>query len=354
MWGGNLCDQIPYLAAGQQCGPLAVPIGTSGVLTLSAGYETTLAMTDDGSLYSWGCNSMGQVGTGVSAPTPVPTPTLLTIPSKTIQFFTAGGYHNGAVTTDGSLYMWGYNGNGQLGDGTFTNQDAPILVTTVASPIASLDLGKYHSGVIFADGTIQTWGSDGYCQLGNGMYTDSNLPISVTGITDPVASISLGAKNTGAVTTAKTLWTWGSNINGGVGNGGGNDQCNPVLISVGGFPVLSVAFGPGSHACAIVEGGSLMCWGTNTVGQLGVSPTVTVLAVFPIPVGNFTAVAQTLSLGMAHTVALTTGGAVYLWGDNSVCQVGGSALYTSVPTKTIASGISQISSGGYFISAIAQ
>lgn len=188
------------------------------------------------------------------------------------------GYCSAAVTTDGSLYMWGSNDSGQLGNGTTEGSSTPVKIMDNA---AYVSLGNSHSAAITTDGSLYMWGSNSSGQLGNDVSggdgfqydegIDRSLPVKIM---DNAAYVSLGGGSSAAITTDGSLYTWGSNWFGVLGNGTDEDSSVPLKIMEN---VAYVNLGR-FHSAAITTDGSLYMWGNNSDGQLGTVQRRTVLS----------------------------------------------------------------------------
>ena len=175
------------------------------------------------------------------------------------QVLSLGDYHSGVIAQDGSLYMWGVNDFGQIGDGTTKNRYKP---TKILDHVVSVSLGDYYSGAITQDGSLYMWGSNVYGQIGDGTTEDRYKP---TKILDHVIAVSLGYCHSGAITQDGSLYMWGSNDYGEIGDGTEEDRYKPTKIL---DHVIAVSLGVG-HSGAITQDGSLYMWGWNSDGQIG-------------------------------------------------------------------------------------
>ena len=175
------------------------------------------------------------------------------------QVLSLGDYHSGVIAQDGSLYMWGVNDFGQIGDGTTKNRYKP---TKILDHVVSVSLGDYYSGAITQDGSLYMWGSNVYGQIGDGTTEDRYKP---TKILDHVIAVSLQTGNSGAITQDGSLYMWGSNVYGEIGDGTEEDRYKPTKIL---DHVIAVSLGVG-HSGAIIQDGSLYMWGWNSDGQIG-------------------------------------------------------------------------------------
>ena len=284
--------------------------------TLSLGCYHSGVITSDGSLYMWGSNGNGQLGDGTTTERHTPVKVLEDVVSVSL-----GNFHSGAITSDGSLYMWGYNGYGQLGDGTTTERHTPVKVL---DNVVSVSLGAYHSGAITSDGSLYMWGYNLDGGLGDGTTTDKYTPVKVL---DNVVSVSLRHYHSGAITSDGSLYMWGSNGNGQLGDGTTMERHTPVKILDN---VVSVSLGY-SHSGAVTGDGNLFMWGENDYGQLG-DGTMTESHV-PVKVLEDVILA---SLGKDHSGAITSDGRLFMWGRNEVGKLGDGMLRDrSTPVKVL-------------------
>lgn len=300
-------------------------------------FELTLsscgAITEDGSLYMWGYNGNGQLGDGTTIDRNVPVKVLDHV--KTISM---GENYNGAITEDGSLYMWGSNHVGQLGDGTATDRNTPVKVF---DHVKTISLEWNQSGAITEDGSLYMWGSS-VGQLEDGTITDRNTPAKVL---DHVKTISMGGSYNGAITENGSLYMWGFNEYGELGTGTVKESFTPVKVleHVKAVSVSTMHYeGGGSYSGAITEDGSLYMWGNNEYGHLGDGTTTDRNT--PVKILDHV---RTICLGMDHSGAVTEDGNLYMWGWNGSGQLGdGTTEDKLIPTKiTLPSSILTASNG---------
>jgi alpha-tubulin suppressor-like RCC1 family protein len=230
------------------------------------------------------------------------------------------------LKSDGTVWAFGSNGSGQLGDGTATSRATPVQVSGLTN-VTAIAAGSVHSLALKADGTLWTWGSNSSGRLGDGTTTQRNRPVQITALSNIVA-IAGGSAHSLAVRSDGTVWAWGSNANGQLGDGGLISHSSPAQIaSING--IAAVAAGD-SHSLAITSTGSLYAWGNNGSGRLGDGTTSQRTS--PALISGISAVVE-VDAGVAHTVALTAGGTVYCWGDNLVAQLGdGTVTQRTIPT----------------------
>ncbi|TAH33182.1 hypothetical protein EYC59_05280 [Candidatus Saccharibacteria bacterium] len=248
------------------------------IVSTSAGYNHTCVVDSLGKVYCWGYNSQGQLGNGASGTTNNPNPTAVItsgpMGSKVIVKVNGGDSHTCALSQDGDIFCWGGNIYGQIGDGSTTNRFTPAQVTNSGpggnKTWVDVSAGYQHTCGLTSNGTAYCWGFNGHGQLGTGNNSDNSVP-------QPVATalkfkqISAGDEHTCAVTLAGALYCWGYNNDGQLGIGTMLDTNVPTAVNtsgvLGGKNIARVAAGY-RHTCAIGDG-DIYCWGNNNFGQLG-------------------------------------------------------------------------------------
>ena len=252
------------------------------------------------------------------------------------QKIAVGGNHTLALKTDNTLWTWGSNNVGQLGDGTNADRNTPVKVGTATnwSQIAAGVSGE-HSLAIKSDGTLWTWGYNFYGQLGDGTGTNRNVPIQI-GIATDWSQVAAGLFFSLALKTDGTLWAWGRNNSGqlGIGSNLAPNDLKLVPTQVGTATDWSKIAAGDAHSLAIKTDGTLWAWGFNLFGQLGNGLNTIRLA--PTQIGIATDWSQ-IAGGDGHTVALKTNGTIWTWGDNQYLQLGngtsGPGTNTNVPAQ---------------------
>ena len=329
-WGSNQSGQLG--AETQETGTdlegTVIPLSSrplqvmEDVASVSAGADFTVALKTDGTLWAWGGNDYGQLGNGSTTPSDLPICVL-----DQVTAVSAGDYHVAALRADGSLWTWGDNLYGQLGDGTLESRSAPAKVLDQAAAVSA---GAGSTAALLGDQTLWTWGDNLFGQLGDGTRASRSTPAKVL---DQVTAVSMGGDHAAALRADGTLWLWGSNIDGQLGNGGqGNTtdqtgaqlQTLPLSLSTTG-PVTAVSAGT-SHTAVILADGSLWTWGRNDTQQLGLdqtAPTVSLPAQVP-------AVTQAAAVGTGtyQTVCLLSDDTLFSWGPQAMGLLGGGAVET--------------------------
>ena len=267
---------------------------------------TTPVQAADGDLFSWGSNQFGQLGDGTKDDRRLPESVTPDFPAEVVAV-AAGGYHSLALLDDGTVWAWGRNSQGELGNGDAGDSYTPTQVPGLPA-ITAISAGGYHSMALDEDGTIWTWGYNSNGQLGNGSFVSAESPIQLPTLTD-VVDIAAGYFHTLALTENGTVFAWGFNDRGQLGIGSGPDQPTPTVVAFPNDPeIVNVASGAGSHnSLAIAADGTLYQWGRDLAGS--------VHRYAPVMVEGISDVVDA-SAGIHHVQALTANGAVYGWGQN--------------------------------------
>jgi len=294
-----------------------------GVKAVVAGFAHSLALRSDGTVWGWGADMFGQLGNGAPARLPglPPLPDFgSTLPVQTLDLsdvvaVAAGIFHSLALKADGSTWAWGANSYGQVGDGTTNHQDTPKAVLGLSGARA-LAGGGFHSLAATADGAVWAWGRNDYGQLGNAVAGASSQPAQVTGLADAV-DVAAGLWHSLALKSDGTVWCWGGNESHQLGDATTGTRNHPMPV-----PDLTgtVAVAAGlAHNLALKSDGTVWAWGANDSRQLGDGTDVDRGTPAPVT-GLSNAVA--IAAGIEYSLALTADGVVWAWGDNSHGQLG--------------------------------
>jgi alpha-tubulin suppressor-like RCC1 family protein len=311
---------------------------------VTAGDEHTCGLTTAGRVWCWGDNASGQLGIANMAASAVPKQ-IASLSSITA--VRNGGQHSCAISSVGGLKCWGRNQYGKLGNGSAAgiNSAVPVNVTGLSSGVAAVAPGIDHTCALTTGGGVKCWGDDGSGQLGNGAGGSSNVPVDVTGLTSGVAAVASGGWHSCAVTTGGAVKCWGYGVYGQLGNGGNSGSPTPVDVTGLGSGVAAVAAGE-YHTCALTTGGGIKCWGINTVGQLGDGTQDQ--SEVPVDVSGLPSGVSAIDGGGSFTCALTTGGGVKCWGNDTSGQLGNGAAgasLTPVDVSGLTSGVVSFATG---------
>ena len=330
-WGANTYGQLGTGNTTTSLVPVDVFGLTSGVAQLSAGNRFTCAVTTAGAAKCWGYG--GKVGDGTSSARWHPT-TVSGLASGVSEIAT-GYSHACAKTTAGGLKCWGRNSDNELGDGTTTDRTAPVDVIGLTSGVSQVAVGGWTAGgytcAVTSSGGAKCWGYNTNGNIGNGTTTTQPSPVNVTGLTSGVARISTGATHTCAVTTSGGALCWGGNAQGRLGDGTTTSRSTPVSVVglTSGVSQISPAL---YHTCAVTTAGQTKCWGYNATNLLGDGTTVTQHTPHDVP--GLTATTQ-VTTNEDRTCVVTTGGGAKCWGPNSVGQLGDGTTTTRLTPVSV-------------------
>ncbi|WP_456289400.1 S-layer homology domain-containing protein [Paenibacillus sp. AK002] len=297
------------------------------VIDIHSGVRSSMALRQDGTVWTWGANENGQLGIGtitnVNAPAQVPG-------LSGIKAISGGlAYHGMALSENGTVWTWGKNDNGELGNGTTTQQNSPVLVAGL-SDVTAIAAGGYYSLALKSDGTVWAWGVNESGELGDGTTTERHVPVQVAGLTD-VMAIAAGGSHSLAIRQDGTVWAWGNNTYGTLGDGTRTHRTRPVQVR--NLQHIVAVAGGGYHSLAVDQAGNVWSWGDNSQQQLGLSSNASSL--IPVPVTGIEHVRE-ISAGGFHSVAMKKDGTVWGWGYNSGGQLGDGTYNNTrgIPTLT--------------------
>ena len=308
-WGQGGSGQLGTGNSSNYCSPVTTAGGGTNWIQVSAGTASTAAIKTDGTLWTWGCNGNGQLGTGNTTNRCSPVTTVAG-GTNWCQVSTNGsciaGVSEGltaAIKTDGTLWLWGINNSGQLGTGNTTNYSSPVTTVAGGTNWCQVSIGSYaYSTAIKTDGTLWTWGCGQVRTLGDGGATDRSSPVTTAGGGTNWCQVSAGAVVVIALKTDGTLWTWGSANGGVLGTGDGNFRLTPSTTAGGGTNWCQVSGGYYT-SFAVKTDGTLWTWGCNGNGQLGTGNTTNYSSPVTTVAGG-TNWCQ-VSAGAAHAMGLT-------------------------------------------------
>ena len=388
--------------------------------TISAGDRMSSAIKTDGTLWTWGNGYYGRLGNNISS-SRFDTPITTFAGGTTWKQVSTGNNHCAAIKTDGTLWTWGNGSSGQLGDNTTTNKSTPVTTFTggtnwkqvssgvnycaaiktdgtlwtwgsspsittnilarifgttilfpvlisstwadtatgVAEELYTFAGGRFHSAGIKTDGTLWTWGNNAYGltasgQLGIGdSTTNRSTPVTTFAGGTTRKQVSCGYYHSAAIKTDGTLWTWGNGSNGRLGNNATTNKSTPVTTFAGGTTWKQVSAGT-LHTAAIKTDGTLWTWGTGNNGQLGNKDIISIQTPVTTFAGGTTW--KQVAAGESHTAAIKTDGTLWTWGTATSRQLGNGSISgtRSTPVTTFAGGTNwnQVSCGALHTAAI--
>ena len=237
---------------------------------MTSGSSHVCALVHNGGAWCWGFNDNGQLGDGTT--TNRSTPVVVSGLPLNLAQIAAADDHTCALLVNQTVKCWGLNSKGQLGDGTTNDSSTPVKVAGL-NDVVQIALGDAYTCALLASGDVQCWGWNNFGELGNGTFTDSKSPVQVTGLTIGVQAISGGDASVCAVLPSAQVDCWGDNSSGELGNGSiGGQSDTPGLVQGGAFASDGASIGLGSFgstSCALDASELAECWGFNVVGEAG-------------------------------------------------------------------------------------
>ncbi|NMO13423.1 hypothetical protein HPC49_08670 [Pyxidicoccus fallax] len=323
-WGRNGWGELGDGTATRRDVPVPVP-GLTGVVAIAAGAYHTVALKQDGTVWTWGLNEWGQLGIGETAPDTRLVPTQVQGLSE-VTAIDAGRHHSVALRRDGTVWAWGHNTSGELGDWSTVHRFRPVQVKGLSN-VVSVVAGSIHTVALRRDGSVWAWGFNGNGQLGDETFESRPVPAQVLGMTG-VASVTSRGDHTVALKRDGTVWAWGRNDLGQLGDGTTFDSPEPVQVSVPGGAVG--VFGGGNHTMALARDGTVWAWGSNAGGQLGTGSTRG--SAVPVRAYGLGEVVSVMA-GWSHSFAVRRDGTAWVWGSNEWGMIGdGTGVDRIVPT----------------------
>jgi uncharacterized repeat protein (TIGR02543 family) len=356
MWGSNGNGQLGDGTTTDRIVPTEITSAFSleagdQIISLSLGVNSSSALSATGRVFMWGFNDNGKLGDGTTTDRNIPTEITSRFSlaeGDPIISLSLGWYHSSALSATGRVFMWGYNGSfGLLGDGTTTSRNVPTEITSKFSlsegdQIISLTIGWYHSSALTSTRRVFMWGSNGNGQLGDGTTTDRIVPTEITSYFLPflwIISLSLGKNHSSALSATGRVFVWGNNYFGELGDGTTTDRYVPTEITSRFLleesdQIISLSLGI-YYSSALSATGRVFMWGNNEYGQLGDGTTT--IKFVPTEITSAFSLAEggqiiLLSLGAFHSSALSTTGQVFMWGNNEYGRLGdGTTTNRNVP-----------------------
>ena len=305
---------------------------------VAAGGNHTCALREGGTVSCWGSNSHGQLGSGeAGAELGTAEPTSVAGIAGAAAIATSEN-HTCAVVENGTVFCWGNNSSGQLGNGrSGINRDDRSENTAAPATVMGIDdatgiaTGWDHTCALMEDSTVSCWGNNSFGQLGDGTNRSASAPVKTADISDATA-ITAGWDHACALIRTGSIYCWGNNLDGNLGNGTTSSSSVPVRVAD--IADAAAITADGNHTCALTQSGDVYCWGSNSHDQLGDGPLGCGAIVTmgcaqrnrtdsPIPLQvTISEDATAISAGDSHTCALHEDGTASCWGNNQDGQLG--------------------------------
>lgn len=316
-WGNGWNGQVGGGSTGYFLWPQDVLGLTSRAVEIYAGFNHTCALLDGARLACWGLNEFGQVGDGTTA---IKTEAVdVTVLTRDITAAAVGLDFTCVLLTTGGVQCWGSNDKGELGNGTNLDSPVPVDVSGLSSGVVAISSGSEHTCALLDSGGLKCWGRN-YCgQIGDGTHEHRNVPTDVFGLSSGVAGIFANKFHTCALMESGSAKCWGQNTHGELGDGTYEERMTPVDVALS-LVFSTLSTGRGEHTCGLTVEGGAKCWGNNEFGQLGDGTLATKL--IPTDVENLASGVARIATGDNHTCALLDTAELLCWGRNSLGQIG--------------------------------
>jgi alpha-tubulin suppressor-like RCC1 family protein len=333
-WGNNQFGGLGDGTTTLRSSPVSIVGGITNWTQIVSGTNHTLTIRVDGTAWAWGNNQYGKLGDGtvnINRSSPV---SVVGGYTDWVQV-SAGERHSLGVRANGTAWAWGVNSLGNLGDGTTTTRSSPVSVIGGFIDWTQLSGGILFSLGVRANGTIWGWGSNSNGTLGDGTSTYRLSPVSTVGGFTDWTQVSAGSAHALGLRANGTAWGWGQGAAGQLGNNSSTNRSSPVSV-IGGFTDwVQVSTNTKSQtSLGLRATGSAWAWGYNNLGQIGDNTTVNKSSPVSV-VGGFTDWVQ-VSGGEFHTLGIRTNGTAWAWGNNTHGQLGsGTTVNMSSPVSVI-------------------
>ena len=356
LWGTGTSGQLGDNTTVSKSSPVqTVTLGTYWK-QVAVGGGFVAAVTDGGSLWLWGKNYYN-APIGDNTTTDRSSPVQTVTGGTTWKQVSCGFGHTAAVKTDGTLWTWGRNYDGQLGDSSplfGSPRSSPVQTTSRGTSWSRVSCGSYFTAAVKTDGTLWLWGMDTSGQLGDNSATNKTSPVQTVTGGNNWKLVACGGSHTAAIKTDGTLWAWGLGTSGQLGDNTITSKSSPVQTIAGGTTWSAVSCGD-LHTAAVKSDGTLWSWGLGTSGQLGDNTIIRKSSPIQTIAGGTTWSA--VSCGYKATAAIKTDGTLWSWGLGTSGQFGNNSITSrSSPVQTIAGGTNwkqvSIGSQGYGVSGI--
>ncbi len=286
-----------------------------------SGTTHTFYISGSTQIFGWGRNTVGQIGDNTI--TNRCTPVSVAGTTKTFCQIRAGNSHTAAIDKNGRVWTWGNNFQGQLGDNSITSRRTPVSVAGTTKTFCQIMSGFSHTAAIDKNGRVWAWGSNASGQLGDNTVVSKITPISILGATKTFCKIGGTANYTVAIDKNGLVWAWGVNLVGQLGDNTITPRCTPVSVAGTTKTFCQITTGLG-HTVAIDKNGTVWGWGRNDFGQLGDNTVISKRT--PVSVAGTTKTFCQIGAGVSHTIAIDKNGRVWTWGLNSNGQLGDNSI----------------------------
>ncbi len=333
-WGKNYDGQLGDGTTTDSNVPVAVTGITEAVSIANDHVSSYCTVLTTGGVFCWGNNHSGQLGNGKTLTTS-DVPVAVTGVTDAVSVASDGEGSYCAVLAGGGITCWGYNGDGQGGNGTTATTGMPVAVSGITDAIRVSSDGYLSYCAVLATGAMSCWGFNGSGQLGNGTRTDSDVPVAVSGITDAVSVSGDGLDSYCAVLATGHIACWGYNGVGQLGNGTTATTDVPVPVSgiTDAVSLSSSSYDSNNNYCAVLATGGIDCWGQNNYGQLGNGTTVN--SDIPVTVSGITNAISVSSDGFENYCAVLATGGIDCWGNGVDGALGNGATVNSDVPVTV-------------------
>jgi alpha-tubulin suppressor-like RCC1 family protein len=346
-WGSATYGKLGDGTTVSKSSPVTVVGGITNWRQLSGGLYHSLGLTSAGIAYAWGGNSYGQLGdnTTVSKSSPVTVVGGITNWSQ----LSSGLYHSVGLTSAGIAYAWGNGTSGKLGNNSAFSRSSPVTVVGGITNWSQVSGSFSHNLARTSASILYAWGSANYGQLGDNTTVSKSSPVTVVGGITTWSQLSAGAFTSLARTSAGIAYAWGKNDAGQLGDNTAVSKSSPITV-VGGITTWSQLSSGGQlasgHTLGLTSASILYAWGNNSVGQLGDGTTTTRSS--PVTVVGGITIWNSIAAGDSTSLALTSAGISYAWGNNAVGKLGDGTTVNKSSPVTVVGGItnwSQLAAG---------
>jgi alpha-tubulin suppressor-like RCC1 family protein len=337
LWGRNFGGQLGNNSTIDRSSPVQTVAGGTNWASMGPIKSNSACIKTDGRLWLWGGNLHGNLGNNTAGFDKTSSPVQTVAGGTNWRQITASSFGSSSATkTDGSLWTWGQNSSGQLGDNTTISKSSPIQTIASGFNWSTVSSGSRSIYSIKTDGSLWAWGSNTNGQLGNNAITDVSSPIQTIASGTNWRQVAAGYFFAVATKTDGTLWLWGANSSGQLGDNTTISKSSPIQTIAGGTNWKQVSGGEAT-CTAIKYDGTLWLWGSNATGQLGDNTTISRSS--PVQTVSGGTNWKLVSAGYGFTAAVKTNGTLWTWGNNTNGQLGdNTTIFKSSPIQTINGG----------------